>query len=337
MRDNRMSFLKSKFFRISILLIFVQIFAQKTPQKETMFVNGRFLYTSANEKVVLRGVNEMFVWSGDKTGQQILPEIAKTGANTVRLVWTTEGSLEEYDALIQNCIKNNMIPMVEIHDATGDFSKFDIVLNYWLQPEVKEMINKHQKWVLLNIANEVGDGNVSDSVFIAKYSNAISKLREAGYKMPLIIDAPDWGKDEKMISRTWQRILAQDRLKNTMFSVHTYWVDKNAEARLDNFIAEVVKQNIPFLFGEGPEPYGWDCSTSFPYLHCMKLAQVNEIGWLTWSWGAVKNGDCKNKGAFDMTSDGQFGSWNSDWGRLISVDDAHSIQKTSIRPKSILK
>jgi mannan endo-1,4-beta-mannosidase len=306
-------------------------------KKETMIVNGRYLYTAAGEKVILRGINEMFIWSSDHTGKNALKEISKTGANSVRLVWTTEGKPEEFDMLIENCLKNKMIPIVELHDATGGWKKLPKVMDYWIKPEVIQILNKHKKWVLLNIANEVGDDKTPDTLFLSAYKNAISLLRRAGYKVPLIIDASGWGQDENMILRTWRMLRAHDPLKNVMFSVHTYWVGENSEQRLDKLIIQVVKDTIPFLFGEGPQPYGWDCKTSFPYLHCMDQCQKFQIGWLTWSWGAMKNGDCSTEGAFDMTKDGIYGNWNSDWGRLIASDDKNSIKNTSIRPGSLIQ
>ncbi len=85
----------------------------------TMYIKDRFLFTAAHEKVILRGVNEIIVWSQDPTGKEILSEIAKTGANSTRLVWTTQNDPKKLDILIQNCLNNVMIPMFELHDATG--------------------------------------------------------------------------------------------------------------------------------------------------------------------------------------------------------------------------
>lgn len=320
---------------ISIIGICCTTNAIQAQNPSSMYVKGRFLYSAQHEKVVLRGVNEMFIWSGEKTGDKALVEIAKTGANSVRLVWNTEGTPEDLDLLVSNCLKNRMIPIVELHDATGDWTKLPKVLDYWVRPELQKIVNKHQKWLLLNIANEVGGGDTKDSMFVSQYQGAITKLRNIGYKVPLIIDASDWGKDELMIQRTWKTLMSHDPLKNVMFSVHTYWVDAKAEARLDTFLQKVVSDTIPLLFGEGPQPFGWDCKTPFPYLYCLEKAQKHDIGWLTWSWGAVKNGDCATKGAFDMSSDGLYGHWNSDWARLIAVEDKNSIQKTSKRPKSL--
>lgn len=339
-------------FRLSLYILFFFVLSiasckkeikETTPEKETvtnaetMYIKDRFLYTAAHEKVILRGVNEMIVWSEDPTGKEVLKEIAKTGANSMRLVWTTQGGPKKLDTLIQNCLNNAMIPMVELHDATGDWSKLPKIMEYWKRDDVKRVMNKHKKWVLLNIANEVGNKE-GDSVFVANYKNAITELRETGYKMPLIIDAPDWGKDEKVIGRNWKELFNHDPLKNVLFSVHTYWV-KDSQQRLDAFLTQVVDKKIPFLFGD-PEPNGYDCETAFPYLNCIKQCQEKEIGWLNWSWGAMNNGDCKKeteRSSFDITTDGKYGNWNNDWARLTMVDDENSIQKTSVRPPSLLK
>jgi mannan endo-1,4-beta-mannosidase len=334
------------------ILLGLSSYIEKTPEASTkitainnadlktgknMYVKGRFLYTANHEKVILRGINEMFIWSTDHTGKDALKEISKTGANGVRLVWTTEGKPEELDLLIGNCLQNKILPIVELHDATGDLKKLPKVIDYWKKPEIIQLMNKYQKWVLLNIANEAGDGNTPDTVFLSSYKNAISELRSAGYKIPLIIDASQWGQDEKMILRTWRQLRAHDPLQNVMFSVHTYWVDANSEQRIDRFLSQVIQDTIPFLFGEGPEQYGWDCKTPFPYLYCLEQCQKFQIGWLTWSWGAMKNGDCNTTGAFDMTKDGICGNWNNDWGRLIASDDKNSIKNTSVRPKSLVR
>ena len=85
--------------------------------KPGFFVQGRFLYTKDNEKVVLRGVNHMFIWT-DREGKSI-PEIAKTGANCVRIVWNMLGRISDLYRLVDDSIENGMIPLVELHDATG--------------------------------------------------------------------------------------------------------------------------------------------------------------------------------------------------------------------------
>ena len=42
-----------------------------------MYTQGRFIYTADGEKVILRGVNEMLVWSTDPSGSWVMAEMAK--------------------------------------------------------------------------------------------------------------------------------------------------------------------------------------------------------------------------------------------------------------------
>ncbi|MCC5929436.1 MAG: hypothetical protein JJU28_09345 [Cyclobacteriaceae bacterium] len=79
--------------------------------QQIMQVKGRHLYDPCGEQVVLWGINEMFIWSDDPTGEKIMPEITKTGANAVRIVWLTDqqtaiASPENLDKVIQNSIAN---------------------------------------------------------------------------------------------------------------------------------------------------------------------------------------------------------------------------------------
>jgi hypothetical protein len=69
----------------SLLLCGLSVSLALAQAGTTMYVSGRHLYSAVGEKVMFRGVNEMFIWSGDKQGKTILPEIEKSGANVVRL------------------------------------------------------------------------------------------------------------------------------------------------------------------------------------------------------------------------------------------------------------
>ncbi len=98
-------------------------------------VNGRFLYDNQDEKTVLYGINKMIVWQ-DKDGNPSFSEIAKTGANCVRIVWTMkDGTQEELDTAITNCRAEHMIPIIELHDATGEFDKLPSLVEWWTNPK----------------------------------------------------------------------------------------------------------------------------------------------------------------------------------------------------------
>ena len=157
---------------------------------------------------------------------------SKTGANTVRIVWAITTNLQpggpststlRLDSLIGNAKANHLIPMIELHDATGDWTRLSELVNYWTQPAVVSIIKKHQAYLLVNIGNEVGDDTVSQADFVAGVSDAVQRMRAAGIHTPLVIDAPDWGKDLGMLNNTAATLLGADPEGNLMFSVHLYW------------------------------------------------------------------------------------------------------------------
>jgi mannan endo-1,4-beta-mannosidase len=197
------------------------------------FVLGRHLYDSLGSKVILRGVNKLSVFdNGDPFGLISFPEIKQTSANTVRIAWAITGDLQPrgvatatatLDALITNAKANHLIPMIELHDATGDWSRLNDLVTYWTQPTVVTVIQKHQAYLLINIGNEAGDDSVSQADFVAGYSDAIFNMRAAGIHVPLVIDASDWGKNLTMLNNTAAILLAADPDFNLIFSLHLYW------------------------------------------------------------------------------------------------------------------
>lgn len=319
--------------------------------QRTIHVEDNKIYTACDEEIVMRGVNEMFIWSPDRTGVTTLPEIAKTGSNTVRLVWTTDGSPAELDQLIANCLANDMIPVPELHDATGDFSQFQKLVDYWKRPEVLAIVQKYKQWIIVNIGNEVGSGAETNEQWEAYYEDAITQLRDAGIDVPLMIDCGNYGSNEEYFLSKGNNLMEHDPLHNLIFSVHTYWISPNSDQgrmdRLDDLISEAKTKNLPFIIGEGPQlaasPWDGDggpinyCEVEFPYEYLLQRCEEEGIGWLAWSWGLVNNNDCGSPNSvFDITTDGKFGNWSSDFGEEIMITDANSAQNTSVIPASLL-
>lgn len=306
------------------------------PTGDTFKVAGRFLYDRCGAQVLLRGVNEMVVWSGGRDGLPEFTEIGKTGANTVRIVWNEEGSAAELDVALQNAVQAQLIPMVEHHSATGKLELVPTVVDYWVQADVVAVLLKHQANLLLNIANEAGDDKVTAEAFEDTYKTAITRLRDAGIKVPLIIDAPSWGQNIDRLQASGPPLLAHDPLHNLMFSVHMWWNDP-VGARVKTELQQSVDQALPLIVGEFAQHAVYLCDMSpFSYQVLLDEAQRLQVGWLAWSWGSVQNSDCKAMGPFDMTTDGTFGSWTGMWASDVALDHAASIKNTSVRPKSML-
>lgn len=317
-----------------LLSAFSLLFSLQALAQETFQVKGRFLLDPNGDKVILRGVNEMFIWSKrDLTGEATFPEIAKTGANVVRIAWLSSeenprGAAANLDAVISNCVKNGMIPMPELHGATGDWGKLQQQVDYWVSPEVVQVLKKHEPYLLLNIANEVGDRKVTDKQFREGYERAVARIRKAGIRCPLVIDGANWGQSIDILQANGPYLLQKDPLKNLLFSVHMWWTAPDgATKRIKHEIKESVDTGLPLLVGEFA-PMGVGCAESIDFKTILEECQKNEIGWMAWSWGLVDNGDCK---LMDMTGDENKGRFKGlfGWGKEVALTDKYSIRNTA--------
>lgn len=292
-------------------------------------VKGRFLYDKYGEKVILVGVNKMIIWT-DIDGLPSFPEIAKTGANCVRIVWTSDGTAEQLDTAIYNCRANSMIPMVEHHGATGVWNDLQKCVDYWTRDDIVEVIKKHQEYLLINIANECGDANVSFSDFREKYAAAVKQMREAGIHVPLIIDGTDWGKNIDVLQSEGPALIAADPDHNLMFSVHMWWPQMwgYSEQTVINEIAESVNMELPLIVGEFGGLWEESPQGQIPYRTILEQCYLNQIGWLAWSWGPGNNPQT----FLDMTEDSTFATLHS-WGLEVAVTHQYSIKNTAVRPE----
>jgi len=299
---------------------------------------GRFLTAPTGDTVVLKGVNEETVWLG-KTGVPAFAEIAKTKANVIRMSWDKSGTAAELDVAITNCVKNGMIPMPELHDATGNWSGLSSLVDRWTTAEFVKVIQKHEKYLLVNIGNEVGQ-TVSDADYKAGYNTAVQRMRRAGIRVPLVIDACGYGQSYEAISNNAQAIIAADSLKNLMFSVHMYWPLKwngnskaTVEKKVRDALDDAVAKNIPLIVGEFAEAFT-DAGVvapgdSIPFRTIIAECNKRNIGWLPWSWRGNKP-----QTDLDMSSDNTYAGLQT-WGKEIMVTDPNSVQNTAKAVKYI--
>jgi len=256
-----------------------------------------------------------------------------------------------------------MIPMVEMHDATCDWNVLDDVVNYWTSPGMIEIVQRYEHALLVNIANEAGDDNVTEAQFLTGYQSAITQMRNAGIRTPLIIDAKGCGKDLDVLVSTAATLIAHDPDHNIMFSVHTYWSKLDVATVQPTFIKDQLKKatdnNIPLILGELCAYGGWpgegelDTATctekgSIDYQTLLSEAAANNIGYLAWEWGPgngffqyVPPVLCP---AMDITTDGTYqsivniasGSKPRGWVRDVIIDSPFSIKNTAVKTNYIL-
>jgi mannan endo-1,4-beta-mannosidase len=328
----------------------------------TFKVEGKYLKDPCGDKVILKGMNKMSVFDEeDAEGTNYFPEIAKTGANCVRIVWQqtysngTSSNLAQLDKLIQNCIDQKMIPIVEMHDATCNLAGVASVVNYWTSAGVLALVKKYEHAMLVNIANEAGDYTVTAEQWIATYKQAITKMRNAGINAPLIIDAPDCGKNLELIVPVAVQLSTHDPLKNIIFSAHPYW-SKLAGAT-PAFIASQLgaanAEGIALILGEVAGYGGWPGENVDETKSCAEEGEVDyssllieagkhEYGWLLWEWGPG-NGFYDHDPvvlcpAMDITSNGKYSSVESimpgsanAWAKDAVITGSYSLKNSAAK------
>jgi mannan endo-1,4-beta-mannosidase len=317
---------------IIVVLILSTIISSCQHEYPGFRVIGRHLYDKCGEKVILRGVNKKIIWE-DPDGMPTFPEVEKTGANVVRIVWNTSGTASDLDTAITNCINHKMIPMIECHDATGNWKMLDSIVNYWARPDVVSIINKHEEYLLLNIANEAGGWDLPDTTFRIGYEKHIKRIRAAGIHVPLFIDASDWGKRIDVLQSEGPYLIGADPDENIMFSIHMWWPKMwgHTDSSIISEIKESVEMGLPLIVGEFGNKWEEKEGGDISYKTIIKQCHLNEIGWIAWSWGP-KN---MPQVFLDMTEDGMFDTLH-DWGLEVAITDSFSIKNTSVRSKFIL-
>jgi mannan endo-1,4-beta-mannosidase len=319
------------------------------------FVLGRDLYDRFGTRVVLRGVNKMSVFDlEDAEGRISFPEIRKTGANSVRIVWAITQNLApggaatspaRLDALVTAALDNHLIPMVELHDATGAWDRLDDLVDHWTRPAVLEVVARHTPHLLVNIGNEVGDDTVTAAQFADGYRRAVAALRRAGIHTPLVIDSADWGKDLALLNGTATGLLADDPDGNLLFSVHLYWSVACGfdSARIGTELQAAVTVGYPLIVGEFAGFGGFPCGAPAGTSPCSADGRIDHdailaacdrhgLGWYAWEWGpgnAFFDPACSN---LDMSTDRTFAGLQQGWATEVATTSPHGIASTAVTP-----
>lgn len=287
-------------------------------------VEGTKLLDANGNEFVMRGINHPHSWfaSQDDTA---LEAIAATGANTVRIVCGdgqqyNRDSAETLKALVEKCRELKMVAILEVHDITGkdDVSLLENTVDYWI--DVKDALIGNEAYVILNIANE-WVGTWEGEIWRDGYVSAIPKLREAGIKNTILVDAAGWGQYGQSIADCGEEVFAADPDANTMFSIHMYGSAGKNKASIKRNLTGVTDKGLCVIVGEFGYTHS-DGDVDEEYI--MQYCTENNIGYLGWSW----KGNGGGVEYLDIANEWDGSSLSADWGENL-VYGENGINKTS--------
>lgn len=234
----------------------------RPPQGEpTLTTDEHFVKNLLGNPELLRGVTLEFGYNPVEMLAAIEP-IAATGANALRLMVTSETSAQELEGALSLIGENDMIAIVSLTDdgsalhCKEDSDKLIAAVNtLWLDKWMEVLAqDRFQGRMIINIADGWGPDNIFSAAslgyedYIDTYKALIRKFRDAGFKLPLMVDAAGCGQDfNAFLVGRGKELLAADSESNLILAAN------GAGARWDNpdkiIAANTVLANegVPFV------------------------------------------------------------------------------------------
>lgn len=284
--------------------------------KDGFYVDGAVLRDANQNPFIMRGTNYAYTWyKWDGKTEAAFKEIADYGGNVIRIVL---GDGEKYDKntsgeiahLIEECEKNKLVAVFEVHDATGENSEQPLLnaANYFAN-DIASALKGHEDSVIINIANE-WQGSANDSAWQSAYIKAVKVLRDAGLKHCIMCDAGGWGQTASTVINGGAAVLAADPEHNTMFSVHMYGYAGGTETMIKTIMDSMITRELCLVIGE----FGWKHSDGdVQEAYIMDYAQQTGTGWMAWSW----YGNSGGVEYLDMSNANAGGKLSAEWGEVI--------------------
>jgi mannan endo-1,4-beta-mannosidase len=288
-------------------------------------ISGTQLLDANGNNFVMKGFSVPTAWFVNDVNSNITNIRNRTGANCLRIVVTTGTADAAWQTSVTNCIANKMIPMVEVHDVTGNNSPGELnrMAQFWASKASFLTRADIAKYILINIANEWSDwfmsatatGAVSRVTWRDAYKTAVKTIRDAGIKTTLVVDAAGYGQDNKTqtLLAYAKEVQASDIYHNCLFSLHLYceWkVNGNSPISL---LPGVKNAGIPVIVGEfGFQHTEGSAICDINESQIISTANTNGIGWLAWSW----KGNGGGVEYLDLSSDWP-GTSLSGWGNTV--------------------
>lgn len=268
-------------------------------------VNGNLLDACGNN-YIMKGINVPLAWYVNDVNGSIAALKTNTKSNCLRIVVQTNTSDNAWQTTVVNCIKNKIIPMVELHDVTGntDPGALKTMGDFWAS-KASFFNNTNfngvniKKHILINLANEWGTWQTAsnkNTVWRDAVINAIKPIRTAGITTTIVIDAVGYGQDidDAYNIRTYAKDIQRadngylggpsnsTQKANLLFSIHMYCEWKKGGDNI-GIVNTIKSSGVPVIVGEFGYQHASDGSCDIDEQSILNTCQSGGVGWLAWS------------------------------------------------------
>lgn len=291
----------------------------------TYTTSGRYLRDPLGATVTVRGA-EQVMWNASWLPNSHITQQASCGSNEIRILpyFTTatptgepKNTLAQIEDQIKRAINGHTLVSVGLDGGQK--------LSTWLRADVKALMIKYQKYIVIHAKGESGEG--SGAAWVTAANSVVSQMRAAGYTMPLEIMTTTAGRDLPTALNFGQQIVDADPLHRIIIGWQAYWGPGNFYQNQYNMtlaqaFANAQAANFPIQIGliKHADQQNNDPAV-MNYSALMADAQTRGLGWLWWDW---------RMGQDDLTTNGNCGSYAHD-GLDIVVNNPNGIQHTAVR------
>lgn len=251
---------------------------------QVLTVADQQLLDATGKPLMLRGINLQYGDNPEARLSAVAP-IGETQANVVRLQLRRDTTAAQLRAALDAIVAQGMVAMPMLWEEDITCSNDESVLladvdalwfSEWL-PVLAEA--KYQSYLMINIANEWGPSNIfaADSGeyadWVSTYESLITGFRDAGFNVPLVIDAPGCGQDYyAFLGGRAEQLMAHDPANNILFSAHAYHSTWDTRDEISQAMQALQTAGLPAIVGEFGGS-GFQAPNVVPHQQLMQLAE----------------------------------------------------------------
>ena len=222
----------------------------------------KIMWTDGQHYVLPIGI-ELDYGSDSTTRFNAVTEIAKVSAGSIRLVLTPQTPVANLEAALNRAAAEGLFVNLTLNDPAlyckdNGEELLRLTKDTWFgkfRPIIAQ--DKYQSMMMISIARGWGPKEVFDPTssgyreYMDYTKTVIRDFRKAGFKLPLVIEAPGCGEDFNAFDANRVReLLAADTEKNLIFGLAAKGKTYNTPAKISNAVNVIRAQRAPVIITE---------------------------------------------------------------------------------------